>query len=101
MTARSAPPFRADHVGSLLRPAALLAARQQAAEGRLDRAGLRKIEDECIREAAAMQEKLGFRAVTDGEFRRTYWHVDFLVAIEGIREKAEPGEQPRFKGSGW
>jgi len=101
MTARATPPFHADHVGSLLRPKELHAARQKVADGALDRAGLRQMEDKCIREAVAMQESLGLKAVTDGEFRRTYWHVDFLVGIEGIREKEEPGEQPRFKVSGW
>jgi len=101
MTARSQPPFHADQVGSLLRPRELLDARQKVALGTLGRAELRKVEDKCIREAVAMQESLGLKAVTDGEFRRTYWHVDFLVEIEGIREKQEPGEQPRFKVSGW
>ena len=101
MTARSTPPFHADHVGSLLRPPELLDARQKVAGGAMSRAELAKVEDKCIREAAAMQESLGFKAVTDGEFRRTYWHVDFLVGIDGIREKQEPGEQPRFKLSGW
>ncbi|MGH7004850.1 MAG: 5-methyltetrahydropteroyltriglutamate--homocysteine S-methyltransferase, partial [Alphaproteobacteria bacterium] len=101
MPARKKPPFHADHVGSLLRPKELLDARQKRADGTLSRAELRKVEDKCIREAVAMQESLGLKAVTDGEFRRTYWHVDFLVGIEGIREKTEPGEQPRFKVSGW
>jgi 5-methyltetrahydropteroyltriglutamate--homocysteine methyltransferase len=98
---RSKPPFRADQVGSLLRPKELLDARQRVADGALSRAELRAIEDKCIAEAVAMQEGLGLKAVTDGEFRRTYWHVDFLVQIEGIREQREPGEQPRFKVSGW
>jgi 5-methyltetrahydropteroyltriglutamate--homocysteine methyltransferase len=62
---------------------------------------LRAVEDTCIREAVAMQESLGFKAVTDGEFLRTYWHIDFLMQIEGIREKRDPGEQPRFKGASW
>ncbi|MCW5772443.1 MAG: 5-methyltetrahydropteroyltriglutamate--homocysteine S-methyltransferase [Rhodospirillaceae bacterium] len=101
MSARSLPPFHADHVGSLLRPKELLDAREQAAAGALDAAGLRKVEDKCIRDAVAMQESIGFKAVTDGEFRRTYWHIDFLMQIEGIQEKTEPGEQPRFKGATW
>ncbi len=101
MTARSAPPFRADHVGSLLRPKELMEARQKVADGAMSRAELAKVEDKCIREAVATQERLGFKAVTDGEFRRTYWHVDFLVGIGGIREKLEPGEQPTFKATGW
>jgi 5-methyltetrahydropteroyltriglutamate--homocysteine methyltransferase len=101
MTARRTPPFRADHVGSLLRPKELLAARQRVANDVMSRAELAAVEDKCIREAVAMQESLGLKAVTDGEFRRTYWHVDFLVGIDGISEKLEPGEQPRFKVSGW
>jgi 5-methyltetrahydropteroyltriglutamate--homocysteine methyltransferase len=101
MAARTTPPFHADQVGSLLRPGELLAARQRVAEGTMSRAELRKVEDRCIADAVATQESLGLKAVTDGEFRRTYWHVDFLVQIEGIREKLEPGEQPRFKVSGW
>jgi len=101
MPARRKPPFHADHVGSLLRPKELLDARQQMADGTIDRAALRKVEDQCIREAVAMQEGMGLKAVTDGEFRRTYWHVDFLVGFDGIQEKEEPGEQPRFKVSGW
>lgn len=101
MSPRSQPPFRADQVGSLLRPKELLKARQRFADVALSRAGLRAVEDKCIAEAVAMQEGLGLKAVTDGEFRRTYWHVDFLVQIEGIREQREPGEQPRFKVSGW
>jgi 5-methyltetrahydropteroyltriglutamate--homocysteine methyltransferase len=101
MTARSTPPFHADHVGSLLRPKELLEARQRFANGVVTRAELAAVEDKSIRAAAAMQERLGLKAVTDGEFRRTYWHVDFLTQIDGIREKREPGEQPRFKVSGW
>lgn len=101
MTARSTPPFRADHVGSLLRPKELLAARQKVADGAMSRTELAKVEDKCIRDAVAAQERLGFKAATDGEFRRTYWHVDFLVGIGGIREKLEPGEQPTFKATGW
>src|SRR5438067_7522330 len=72
------PPFRAGHVGSLLRPAALKKARADKSPQ------LGKIEDECIREAVRMQEAAGLQAVTDGEFRRAFWHVDFLTGFEGI-----------------
>src|SRR2546421_12729025 len=72
------PPFRADHVGSLLRPAALKKARADKSPQ------LRKIEDGCIREAVRMQEAAGLQAVTDGEFRRAFWHVDFLTGFDGI-----------------
>jgi 5-methyltetrahydropteroyltriglutamate--homocysteine methyltransferase len=77
-------PFRADHVGSLLRPAALLRAREAAKTGRMPAAELKNIEDEAIREAARMQEGLGLRAVTDGEFRRGSWHMDFLYQFGGV-----------------
>jgi 5-methyltetrahydropteroyltriglutamate--homocysteine methyltransferase len=72
------PPFRADHVGSLLRPAALKKARAENSPQ------LGKIEDDCIREAVRMQEAAGLQAVTDGEFRRAFWHVDFLTGFDGI-----------------
>src|SRR5882762_408146 len=72
------PPFRADHVGSLLRPAALKKARAEQSPQ------LKKIEDDCIREAVRMQETAGLQAVTDGEFRRAFWHVDFLTGFDGI-----------------
>jgi 5-methyltetrahydropteroyltriglutamate--homocysteine methyltransferase len=84
MTRRATPPFRADHVGSLLRPAALLAARDDFAAGRIDAAALKAVEDEAIRDAVRMQEDAGLRSATDGEFRREQWHSDFLYAIPGI-----------------
>src|SRR5579863_578855 len=75
MTERLSPPFRADHVGSLLRPPDLLEARSSFAAGTLDAEGLRAIEDAAIRDAVALQEDLGFHDATDGEFRRTSWHM--------------------------
>jgi 5-methyltetrahydropteroyltriglutamate--homocysteine methyltransferase len=81
---RDQPPFRADHVGSLLRPPLLLAARAEHAEGRLDDARLRAVEDDAIREVVAIQREIGLRAVTDGEFRRTSWHMDFIYRLGGI-----------------
>jgi 5-methyltetrahydropteroyltriglutamate--homocysteine methyltransferase len=84
------PPFRADHVGSLLRPPELLAARQEFADGRIDRAALTEAEDAAIRAAVAMQEAVGLKAVTDGEFRRVSFHTDFLRQIEGL--STVPGE---------
>ena len=89
MSPRTEPPFRADHVGSLLRPPALLAARAEHAAGRLDDAGLRAVEDAAIREAVAGQERIGLRAATDGEFRRTSWHMDFIYRLGGISRTAE------------
>ncbi|MEZ5863785.1 MAG: 5-methyltetrahydropteroyltriglutamate--homocysteine S-methyltransferase [Geminicoccaceae bacterium] len=78
------PPFRADHVGSLLRPRRLLEARDICFAGKSDRAALREVEDECIREVAAKQAEVGLRGITDGEFRRTYFHVDFLEQLDGV-----------------
>jgi 5-methyltetrahydropteroyltriglutamate--homocysteine methyltransferase len=78
------PPFRADHVGSLLRPQPLHEARAKAQEGKLSRAELRQVEDDCIREAVALQESAGMNAITDGEFRRGHYLVDFLTAFSGI-----------------
>ena len=78
------PPFRADHVGSLLRPQALLDARARYANDDISQAELREIENEHIREVAKKQESVGLKSVTDGEFRRTYFHVDFLEHLEGV-----------------
>jgi 5-methyltetrahydropteroyltriglutamate--homocysteine methyltransferase len=84
---RSAPPFRADHVGSLLRPQSLLQARDRYKRGEIDTEALRAVEDEAIRGAVKLQEDIGLKAVTDGEFRRTYFHVDFLTQLSGVVEK--------------
>ena len=84
MAARTLPPFRADHVGSLLRPPALLDARARHRAGDLDDAGLREAEDAAIRDAVALQREAGVRTATDGEFRRTSWHMDFIYQLEGV-----------------
>ena len=84
MAITSRPPFRADHVGSLLRPAGLHAARENAKTGRITPAQLRAAEDDAIREVVTMQEAIGLQGVTDGEFRRAFWHVDFLTGFDGI-----------------
>ncbi len=85
MTAmRSTPPFRADHVGSLLRPRALLTAREKFAAGAFDAAELRAIEDEAISVVVAQQEGAGLQSATDGEFRRASWHMDFIYQLGGI-----------------
>jgi 5-methyltetrahydropteroyltriglutamate--homocysteine methyltransferase len=81
---RDTPPFRADHVGSLLRPPSLLAARERFRKGELSAQGLHALEDEAIREVVALQERIGIKAVTDGEFRRTLWHADFLLSFENV-----------------
>src|SRR5258705_8926207 len=87
MTARTAPPFRADHVGSFLRPAALLDARERFRKGEIPKAELRRAEDDAIREIVRYQEGLGLSGITDGEFRRTYFHIDFLEQLEGVETK--------------
>jgi 5-methyltetrahydropteroyltriglutamate--homocysteine methyltransferase len=78
VTPRTQPPFRADHVGSLLRPPALLRARAQHAEGVITRGELRAAEDAAIADAVRLQRDAGLRAVTDGELRRASWHMDFI-----------------------
>jgi 5-methyltetrahydropteroyltriglutamate--homocysteine methyltransferase len=90
MAPRTKPPFRADHVGSLLRPSHLLRARDDHAAGRIDAAELRALEDEAIREAVKMQEDVGLQSTTDGEFRRSSWHMDFIYQLDGITK--ETGE---------
>jgi methionine synthase II (cobalamin-independent) len=89
MTVR--PPFRADHVGSLLRPPELRAARAQAKAGTLATAQLREVEDRHIRAVVAKQESLGLQAVTDGEYRREFWHLDFVRQFEGVDLKPAVG----------
>jgi 5-methyltetrahydropteroyltriglutamate--homocysteine methyltransferase len=78
------PPFRADHVGSLLRPPELLRAREAHQAGRLSAEELRRVEDRAISDAARMQQEVGLTGVTDGEFRRGSWHMDFLYQIGGV-----------------
>jgi 5-methyltetrahydropteroyltriglutamate--homocysteine methyltransferase len=81
---RTTPPFRADHVGSILRPAALRRARDEFAAGAITAAQLRAVEDEAIRDAVRMQENVGLQSATDGEFRRATWHMDFIYALGGV-----------------
>jgi 5-methyltetrahydropteroyltriglutamate--homocysteine methyltransferase len=96
---RSVPPFRADHVGSLLRPAPLLAARDDFTAGRIDAAQLRAAEDEAIKAAVRMQREVGLRDATDGEFRRAVWHMDFINSLGGIGPA--PGNiKVRFRNAG-
>ena len=78
------PPFRADHVGSFLRPERLRQAREKFAAGELAAQDLHALEDACIREVVSAQENVGLKGITDGEFRRTYFHVDFLERLEGV-----------------
>jgi 5-methyltetrahydropteroyltriglutamate--homocysteine methyltransferase len=87
MTQRATPPFRADHVGSLLRPQALLAMRERAKKAEVTPEQLRTYEDECIRKLVAMEESLGLKSITDGEFRRETFHGDFISKLEGVEFK--------------
>src|SRR2546429_4843234 len=98
MSAEAAPPFRADQVGSLLRPAEIKKARAEVERGEMNAAELRAIEDRCIREAVARQEAIGLQVVTDGEYRRGWWNHDFLGRIDGVEIKLD--RQPyKFAGS--
>ena len=85
MTARTTPPFRADHVGSFLRPKYLLDARERKASGAITAEQLRAVEDKAIAEIVAFQQDVGLQSITDGEFRRTYFHIDFLDRLGGVQ----------------
>jgi 5-methyltetrahydropteroyltriglutamate--homocysteine methyltransferase len=85
---RSRPPFRADHVGSLLRPATLKEARARRAKGEISAADLTAIEDREIERIIRKQEEIGLQPVTDGEFRRSWWHLDFLWGLDGVERYA-------------
>jgi len=84
MSTRTSPPFRADHVGSLLRTAALKEARIKHAKGESDAAALKAVEDREIEKIIKKQEEIGLKLATDGEFRRTWWHFDFFRGLEGV-----------------
>jgi len=90
------PPFRADHVGSLLRPKPLLAARHKQQAGEISREELRRIEDTHIREVVKKQEAIGLKSITDGEYRRTFFHIDFLERLAGVTVSG--GIETKFKG---
>jgi 5-methyltetrahydropteroyltriglutamate--homocysteine methyltransferase len=91
-------PYRADQVGSLLRPDWLAEARQRFKAGALDAEALRATEDRAIVEAVRRQEDIGLESVTDGEFRRDWWHLDFLACLDGVTLRENPG--PKFKIEG-
>jgi len=93
------PPFRADHVGSLLRPAPLLALRKQLERGEVSAVQLRALEDDCIREVVAMQEALGLQSVTDGEFRRGSFHGEFISRLQGVEFRQRPASPDDPAGS--
>ncbi|WP_188054147.1 5-methyltetrahydropteroyltriglutamate--homocysteine S-methyltransferase [Sphingosinithalassobacter sp. CS137] len=91
-------PFRADHVGSFLRPKALLDAREAFRADSIDAGALRAVEDDAIRGVVKFQEELGLQGITDGEFRRTYFHTDFLLQLDGVEEAG--GTQVKFHQHG-
>jgi 5-methyltetrahydropteroyltriglutamate--homocysteine methyltransferase len=93
---RTTPPYRADHVGSFLRPKPLLEARARRARGEIAAADLRAVEDQAIAEVVRRQEAVGLLAITDGEFRRTFFHVDFLEQLDGV-EVVEGGFTATFR----
>jgi 5-methyltetrahydropteroyltriglutamate--homocysteine methyltransferase len=93
-------PFRADQVGSLLRPAALAATRAQFKRGQIDAATLQAAEDQAITEVVRQQEALGLQSITDGEFRRDWWHLDFLAQLDGVTCKDNPGPKFQIAGQG-
>jgi 5-methyltetrahydropteroyltriglutamate--homocysteine methyltransferase len=84
MGQRTKPPFRADHVGSLLRPAELRQARERRAKGEIDAGALKAVEDRAIEDVIKKQEAAGLQSITDGEFRRSWWHLDFLWGLDGV-----------------
>jgi 5-methyltetrahydropteroyltriglutamate--homocysteine methyltransferase len=91
------PPFRADQVGSLLRPKELARARAKFKKNEFSSGDLKSLEDKCVREAIQKQESVGLQAITDGEMRRDWWHLDFMVQLDGVRAVANPG--PKFGGT--
>jgi 5-methyltetrahydropteroyltriglutamate--homocysteine methyltransferase len=97
MTARTKPPFRADHVGSLLRPAALKEARAKREKGTITAAQLKEIEDREIEKAIRKQEEIGLKLATDGEFRRSWWQFDFYKGLDGV-ELYDTGRGIKFAG---
>jgi 5-methyltetrahydropteroyltriglutamate--homocysteine methyltransferase len=99
MALRTSPPFRADHVGSLLRPPELHRAREEHAAGRITDEQLRQVEDDAIREVVRLQEQVGLRSATDGEFRRASWHMDFIYQLGGISKVMDSTLSVRFQNA--
>ena len=92
------PPFRADHVGSLVRPPQLAEARAQYADGELAAEQLAQVEQRAVASIVRRQESIGLEAVTEGEFGRDWWHIDFLTQLDGVTTRANYG--PQFAGAG-
>ncbi len=99
MPQKPTPPFRADHVGSLLRPAPIVEARARYAEGKIDATELKAAEDAAIPALIEMQQDVGLKAVTDGEARRSWWHYDFMGMLDGFElEERDPEQGVQFQG---
>ncbi len=99
MAPRTTPPFRADHVGSLLRPPELHKARADHAEGRIGADQLRAVEDEAVRDAVRLQADAGLRSATDGEFRRRSWHMDFIYSLGGVDKVMDSTLKVEFRNA--
>ena len=99
MSQNTKPPFRADHVGSLLRPAALKEARAKFANGEIAAAALKEIEDREIERVIKKQEEVGLKSATDGEFRRAWWHFDFMGMLDGLDIEQREGGGIQFHGT--
>ena len=87
---RTKPPYRADHVGSILRSDAIHAARAQREKGEIDAAQLKEVEDREIEKIVRKQEEVGLKLVTDGEYRRSWWHMDFFWGLDGVEKLMLP-----------
>ena len=97
MARRDAPPYRAEHDGTLLRPPELLEARRQYADGAIDAVELRGVEDAAIRDVVRLQRDVGLRSATDGEFRRASWHMDFIYQLDGISKVVDETLHVQFR----
>ncbi len=91
------PPFRADQVGSLLRPKELAEARARYRKNEISSGELKVLEDKCIKQAVEKQEAVSLQSITDGEFRRDWWHLDFMAQLDGVTAAANAG--PKFGGT--
>jgi len=99
LSPRTSPPFRADHVGSLLRPPEVKAARESYRAGTITAERLREVEDDAIRSNVEMQKEVGLQAVTDGEIRRQSWHMDFIYQLGGV-SRVDEGQTVEFRTLG-
>jgi 5-methyltetrahydropteroyltriglutamate--homocysteine methyltransferase len=99
LSKRTSPPFRADHVGSLLRPPELARARARFKAGETDADALREVEDQAIEQVIDLQHDAGLQTVTDGEFRRTSWHMDFIYALDGIEQVEGDSIHVKFRSA--